>query len=150
MTEVRPPLVATLEWDGEQQFTGEVGQHTVSMDGSSHAAPTPVQLLALSLAGCMAIDLVHILTRGRHTVHSLSTTLTVRRAADEPRRFTHVRLDFVLAGQMLPEHVERAIHLSREKYCSVWNTFRQDIELEVGFTIEGLMPAPASSTRTTR
>ena len=43
---------------------------------------------------------------------------------------------------MLPEHVERAIDLSREKYCSVWNTFRQDIELVVAFTIEG--PASAS------
>ena len=135
MTEVRPPLVATLEWDGEQQFTGQVGKHEVSMDGSADAAPTPVQLLALSLAGCMAIDLVHILTRGRHTVTSLTTTFTGRRAPDDPRRFTHIRLDFGLQGQMLPEHVERALELSREKYCSVWNTFRQDVELEVGFTI---------------
>lgn len=148
MTEPRPPLVATLEWDGEQQFTGAVGQHSVSMDGTAHAAPTPVQLLALSLAGCMAVDLLVILTRGRHPVHSLLTRLTVRRAPEEPRRFTHVRLDFVLAGQMLPEHVERALDLSREKYCSVWNTLRQDIELEVGFTIEGLMPGPASGRTT--
>jgi putative redox protein len=148
MTEPRPPLVATLEWDGEQQFTGEVAQHTVSMDGTAHAAPTPVQLLALSLAGCMAVDLLVILTRGRHPVHSLRTRLTVRRAPEEPRRFTHVHLDFTLSGQMLPEHVERALDLSREKYCSVWNTFRQDIELEVGFTIEGLMPGPASERTT--
>ena len=136
MSEPRPPLVATLEWDGEQQFTGSVGKHTVGMDGSANAAPTPVQMLALSLAGCMAIDLVHILTRGRHAVHSLQTTMTVHRAAEEPRRFTRVHLDFTLAGEMLPEHVERAIDLSREKYCSVWNTFRQDIELMVAFTIE--------------
>jgi len=135
MTEVRPPLVATLEWDGEQQFTGQVGKHEVSMDGSADAGPTPVHLLALSLAGCMAIDLVHILTRGRHAVTSLSTTFTGRRSPDDPKRFTHIRLDFALQGHMLPEHVERAIQLSREKYCSVWNTFRQDVELEVGFTI---------------
>ncbi len=137
MSEPRPPLVATLEWDGEQQFTGSVGKHTVGLDGSADAAPTPVQFLALSLAGCMAIDLVHILTRGRHPVHSLQTTMTVHRAAEEPRRFTRVHLDFTLAGDMLPEHVERAIDLSREKYCSVWNTLRQDIELVVAFTIEG-------------
>jgi putative redox protein len=136
MSDARPPLVATLEWDDEQQFTGQVGRHEVSMDGSAHAAPTPVQLLALSLAGCMAIDLVHILTRGRHPVTSLRTTFTGHRAADDPKRFTRVRLDFVLKGEMLPEHVERAIQLSREKYCSVWNTFRQDIDLEVGYVIE--------------
>jgi putative redox protein len=129
--------VATLEWDGEQQFTAEVGKHKVSIDGSADAAPTPVQLLALSLAGCMAVDLVHILTKGRHPVYGLRTTMTVHRAAEEPRRFTRVHLDFTLSGQMQPEHVERAIDLSREKYCSVWNTLRQDIDLVVGFTIEG-------------
>jgi putative redox protein len=137
MSDVRPPLEATLEWDGGQQFTGMVGKHEVSMDGSAAAAPTPVQLLALSLAGCMAIDLVHILTRGRHTVTSLRTSLTGYRSEENPRRFTRIRLKFTLAGQLRPEHVERAIQLSREKYCSVWNTLRQDIELEVGFAIEG-------------
>jgi putative redox protein len=136
MADARPPLVAKLEWDGEEQYTGLIGKHEVSLDGSADAAPTPVHLLALSLAGCMAIDLVHILTRGRHQVTSLETTFTGRRADDEPRRFTHIRLDFVLKGQMQPEHVERAIQLSRDKYCSVWNSLRQDIELEVGFTIE--------------
>jgi putative redox protein len=136
MTDARPPLVATLEWDGEEQFTGQVGKHEVSIDGSADAAPTPIHLLALSIAGCMAIDLVHILTRGRHQVTLLQTTFTGRRAADEPRRFTHVRLDFVLKGQMLPEHVERAIQLSRDKYCSVWNTLRPDTELETSYTIE--------------
>jgi putative redox protein len=137
MTDVRPPLEATLEWDGEQQFTGIVGRHEVSMDGSAAAAPTPIHLLALSLAGCMAIDLVHILTRGRHPVTSLRTSLTGYRTDENPRRFTRIRLHFTLAGEMLPEHVERAIQLSREKYCAVWNTFRQDTDLEVGFTIEG-------------
>jgi putative redox protein len=137
MADVRPPVEATLEWDGEQQFTGVVGKHEVSMDGTAAAAPTPIQLLALSLAGCLAIDLVHILTRGRHAVTALSTKLTGYRAAENPRRFTRVHLDFTLSGDMLPEHVERALDLSREKYCSVWNTFRQDTELIVGFTIEG-------------
>ena len=135
MTEAGPSLEATLEWDGGQQFTGVVGKHAVSMDGSAAAAPTPVHLLALSLAGCMAIDLVHILTRGRHPITALTTRLTGYRAEEHPRRFTRIHLDFTLSGDMLPEHVERAIDLSREKYCSVWNTFRQDTELIVGFSI---------------
>jgi putative redox protein len=131
----RPALEAALEWNGDQRFTGQVGTHQVEMDGSAKAAPTPVHLLALSLAGCMAIDLAHILTKGRHPVTSLTTRFTGRRAADDPKRFTHVRLEFVLTGEMRPEHVERALALSREKYCSVWNTFRQDIELEVAYSI---------------
>jgi putative redox protein len=135
MADERPPVVATLEWDGEEQFTGRVGTHEVGLDSSADAAPTPIHLLALSIAGCMATDLVHILTRGRHPVTSLVTRFTGRRAPDEPRRFTHVRLEFALTGQMLPEHVERAIRLSRDKYCSVWHSLRPDIVLETGFTI---------------
>jgi putative redox protein len=134
MAEVRP-VSATLEWDGEQQFTGFVGKHEISLDGSAEAAPTPVQMLALALAGCMAIDVVHILTKGRHPVRSLKATFEGVRSAEEPRRFTKVRLDFELQGQMEPEHVERALDLSREKYCSVWATWRQDVELVTSFTI---------------
>ncbi len=134
MADVRP-VNATMEWDGEQQFTGFVGKHEVGLDGSAEAAVTPVQMLALSLMGCMSIDLVHILTRGRHKVTSLQTSFHGERANEDPKRFTRIRLEFELTGEMLPEHVERAIDLSREKYCSVWTSFRPDIELIVSFTI---------------
>ena len=106
-------------------------------DGAAGTGATPVQMLALSLAGCMAIDLVHILTRGRHPVASLSAEIRSERAVHDPKRFTRVYLDFTLTGGMLPEHVERAIDLSREKYCSIWATLRQDIELVVAYTITG-------------
>jgi putative redox protein len=136
MADAPPPLTATLEWDGEQQFTGQVGKHEVSIDGSAEAAPTPVQMLALSLAGCMSIDLVHILSRGRRDATSLSCRFVGERSSDNPKRFTRIRLEFTLTGAMEPEHVDRAIQLSREKYCSVWATFRPDIELDVTYTIQ--------------
>lgn len=126
---------AALEWDGELQFTGRVGKHDVGLDGSASTAPTPVQLLALSVAGCMAIDILHILTRGRHAVTSLKSSFSGERSADDPKRFTRIRLDFELSGQMQPEHVERAIDLSRQKYCSVWASLRPDIQLITSFTI---------------
>ena len=136
MAEVRP-VTATLEWSGDLKFTGRVGRQVVPIDGSASSAATPVQMLALSLAGCMAIDLVHILTRGRHPVTSLSAEIRAERAPEEPKRFTRVYLDYTVTGDMLPEHVERAIDLSREKYCSVWASLRQDIELIVAYTITG-------------
>ena len=135
MAEVRP-VNATMEWDGEQQFTGFTGKHEVGLDGSAEAATTPVQMLALSLMGCMSIDLLHILTRGRHKVTSLKTLFHGERSHDDPKRFTRISMEFELTGEMLPEHVERAIDLSREKYCSVWASFRPDTELIVSFTIK--------------
>jgi uncharacterized OsmC-like protein len=36
----------------------------------------------------------------------------------------------------VPDHViERAIELSRTKYCSVWNTIRPDVELRTSFVV---------------
>jgi len=135
MTEHRPPLTATLEWDGEQQFTGFIGKHEVSMDGAADAAITPVQMLALAVSGCMAIDLVHILERGRHGATSLKATFEGERATTEPKRFVRIRLRFTLTGPMKAEHVERALQLSREKYCSVWASMNPDIALETTFEI---------------
>ncbi len=131
-----PVMVARLEWDGEQQFTGFVGKHEVPIDGLQHAAASPMQLLAMSIAGCMAIDLLHILQRGRHAVTSLTVGFRGERAPDHPKRFTRVAMHFTLAGGMKPEHVERALQLSREKYCSVWNSLRPGTALETTFEIE--------------
>jgi putative redox protein len=135
MTEQRPPLAATLEWDGEEQFTGFIGKHEVAMDGQADAAVTPVQMLALAVSGCMAIDLVHILTRGRHAPTSLKAAFEGERAETPPRRFVRIRLHFTLAGPMTSEHVERALQLSRDKYCSVWASMNPDIALETTFEI---------------
>lgn len=136
MADQVPVMLARLEWDGELQFTGLVGKHEVPIDGSQHAAASPMQLLAASIAGCMGIDLVHILARGRHDCTALTVTFRGERAPDHPRRFTRIAMHFALSGAMEPEHVERALRLSRDKYCSVWNSLNPDTVLDTTFEIQ--------------
>ena len=107
----------------------------MTLDSASAAGPSPMQALGFALAGCMAMDVVHVLKKGRHDLRGLKTSLVAERAEDEPRRFTSVTLHFTVTGNVPPEPVQRAIDLSREKYCSVWNSLRQDIELKVTFTV---------------
>ncbi len=138
----KPPMTVTLEWDQNAlEFTGQAGKHEVSIDGATYAAASPMQLLALSLAGCMAIDVLHILTRGRHSVTALSTTFTGERAPEEPHRFVKIDLRFTIATSAGPEQIDRAFDLSRNKYCSVWNSLRQDIEFHVGYELKEQEPA---------
>jgi putative redox protein len=125
----------SLSWDHALEFTGEAGKHEVGIDGASYTAPSPMQMLALSLAGCMAIDVVHILTRGRHTISSLSASFTGERAPEEPHRFVRIDLRFSIATSAAAEQVQRALDLSRNKYCSVWNSLRQDIEFNVSYDL---------------
>jgi putative redox protein len=128
-------LTVSLAWDGNLEFTGLAGRHEVGIDGETAAAASPMQHLALALAACMAIDLVHILTRGRHTLTSLNATFVGERASVEPKRFTKIALHFTLATGAAPEIVDRAIQLSREKYCSVWGSLRPDTDLAVTYEI---------------
>ena len=66
---------------------------------------------------------------------------TPRRAQEHPRRLQTVQLHFDIRGDVPEAAVERAIASSRTTYCSVWASFRQDIELTVTFTIRPPMKA---------
>jgi putative redox protein len=132
----RPPVTLALEWKGGLRFAGSTVAGELLVDGDSAAGPSPVQLLAFALAGCMAADLVHILTRSRVPPSGVNVTFTGERALQDPRRFVSVGLRFEVEGDVPREKVERALTLSRETYCSVWHSLRPDIELQVSFEVK--------------
>lgn len=131
----RPPIHSTLTWQGDLRFRAVTGANEIIFDSESQAGPSPPQAVAMALAGCMAIDLADIVIKGRHPLTALEARLAGERAEDPPRRFTRFTLHFVVTGAV-PEHaVERAIRLSRDKYCSVWHSLRQDIQLDTTFEV---------------
>jgi putative redox protein len=136
MPDAVPAMNVTLTWDTGLEFTGQAGKHEIGIDGTQHAAVSPMQMLALAVSGCMAIDLVHIITRHHKTLTGLEARFTGERGQEDPKCFRRIHLHFVLNTDATPEQVDRAIQLSRGKYCSVWTSMRQDIELTVDYTIE--------------
>jgi putative redox protein len=131
----RPPITSTLTWQGDLRFRAATDSHAIIFDSDSEAGPSPPQAVAMALAGCMAIDLADIVIKGRHPLTALEARLTGERAADPPRRFTRITLHFVVGGNVPAHAVERAIQLSRDKYCSVWHSLRQDIQLDTTFEV---------------
>ena len=133
----KPPTVVELIWERDLVFDAPsvARPRPFKIDSDAAAGPSPMQLVAMGLAGCMAVDLVHILKKGRHDLRGLRVELRGKRAEEEPRRFTDITLLFEVAGTIAPEYVDRAIGLSRDKYCSVWHSLRQDIDLHVTFTL---------------
>ncbi|HKB13734.1 MAG TPA: OsmC family protein [Vicinamibacterales bacterium] len=127
----KPPAVVELTWIGDLKFAGTSGSVAITLDSAGVAGPSPVQTLALAFAGCMAMDVAHILTRGRYVFEALRARLVADRAPDEPHRIVRMTLHFVVRGEVPHAAVDHAIALSREKYCSVWHSMRQDIELTV-------------------
>ena len=126
-----PTVDLELTWERDLVFRGRTGALELLLDGNGREAVSPVQTLAFALASCMASDLVLILTRGRQPVDGLTARLHAERAAEDPRRLLRVELRFELRGAVPADKVQRAIDLSREKYCSVWHSLRSDIELVV-------------------
>ena len=131
----KPPTVIELVWEHDLVFGGRSADVRMTLDSVSEAGPSPMQALAFGLAGCMAMDVVHILKKGRHDLRGLRADLTGTRANDEPRRFTAITLHYTITGNVPDEQVERAIRLSRDKYCSVWHSLRQDLPFDVTFAV---------------
>jgi putative redox protein len=131
----KPPTVVELVWERDLVFSGNSGDVSMTLDSAGTAGPSPMQAVAFGLAGCMAMDVVVILRKGRHPLRGLRADLSGARADDDPRRFTAFTLHYTINGDIPSERVERAIQLSRQKYCSVWHSLRKDIALDVTFSV---------------
>jgi putative redox protein len=129
---VKPATLVDLTWTGGLAFTAAASNdRRVVIDGRSQSGLSPVELLAVATAGCMAVDVVHILGKSRQPPTALRAQCSGTRAETEPHRFIAVRLTFDIEGDVEQAVVDRAIQLSRDKYCSVWNSLREDTALDV-------------------
>jgi putative redox protein len=131
----KPRALVELVWEHDLVLSGQSGGVQMTLDSESEAGPSPMQALAFALAGCMSMDVVHVIQKGRYNLRGLRADLSATRAPTEPRRFTAISLHFIVTGDVPREKVERAIQLSREKYCSVWHSMREDIELDVTYAV---------------
>jgi len=87
--------------------------------GGHNLGPRPMELLLMGMGGCTAIDVVNILQKARQDLRGCELQIDAERADNDPKVFTTIRVHFILTGNNLSaKHVERAIHLSAEKYCS--------------------------------
>lgn len=115
-------MQARVKWVEGLTFLGESASgHQVLMDGNAgDKAPSPMEMVLMSVGGCSAIDVVSILQKGRNDVRDCEVKLTSERREEAPRLFTHINLHFIVTGKDLSDKiVERAVNLSAEKYCSV-------------------------------
>ncbi len=115
-----------VRWTGDgMSFLAETGSnHTIVMDGPPDAggrnlAPRPMEMVLAGTGGCTAFDVVMILQKGRHEVTNCEVTLKADRADTDPKVFTRINFHYRVTGRNLKtDVVERAVKLSKEKYCS--------------------------------
>ena len=137
----RPPMSSSntrtvrLRWAGEGLvFRGGADDGPeVIIDSAGSEGASPMQQLLLSLAGCMGIDVVLILQKARVPLEALEVEVVGERADGVPRKFVAIELVYRLKGPG-SEHeakLQRAIDLSRDKYCSVLHSLDPDIAFSI-------------------
>jgi len=123
----------------EKRFVGiSSSGHAIVMDGSEgKTAPSPIELLLLGLAGCTASDILAILHKKRQQVTGVEVRTEAERAADPPRVYTAIHLEYLVCGHNVSEKaVQDAIRLSKDKYCSASAMLVKTAAITAGYRIE--------------
>lgn len=119
-------MQAKVDWKGDLAFEGRADTgFTIDLDaesevGGNDAGFRPIELMAVSLAGCTAMDVISILKKKRQDVTGFEVRVDADRADDHPKVITNAAIDYLVAGHQIDEKaVQRAIQLSAERYCPV-------------------------------
>ena len=118
-------MKARVKWIEGVAMLGESDSgHAVVMDGAPDAGGRnlgvrPMEMLLIGMGGCTQVDVITILRKARQQVSDCIVELEAERAETDPKVFTRIHAHFIVTGRSLDaRHVERAIRLSAEKYCS--------------------------------
>src|SRR3954451_25491372 len=118
-------MKARAKWVENVTFVAETGSgHSLVVDGAPEAGgrnigPRPMELVLAGTAACTAFDVVWILKKARQPVTDCVVDAEAQRAPEEPKVFTAIHLVYRVRGRGLAKaQVERAVRLSKEKYCS--------------------------------
>ena len=130
----------TVTWKGEGLlFEGKTGNGRVDLvsglDAGAEGA-RPMELLAVALGGCTAMDVLSILDKMRQPVEGMSVEVRGTRAEEHPKRYTALEVVYRFRGDLDEAKVARAIELSEIRYCSVAATLRPGVPIASRFEIE--------------
>jgi putative redox protein len=134
---------ATAKWIDGVSFVAETGSgHALVVDGAAEAGgrnmgPRPMELVLAGTATCTAFDVVWILKKARQPVSDCVVEAEAERAPEDPKVFTRIHLRYRIRGQGLNRaQVERAVKLSKEKYCSATLMLAKTAEITFEVAIE--------------
>ena len=132
-------MEANVRWEKDLIFTGLADSgYPVKLDSDSspETGVGPVELIAIALAGCTAMDVISILTKKKEQVKSFDVKVKAERASDYPKVITHASLEYLVVGHNINEGaLLKAIDLSVKKYCPVHAMLEKAFPIEMNYSI---------------
>ncbi len=130
-------------WNDKLAFTGKGEKNfTMPLDaetsvGGQESGFEPMELIAIGLAGCTAMDTISILQKKRQQVTAFEVQVHAERAMDFPKVFTNITIEYLVEGQNVdPAAVERSIELSATKYCPAQAMLNKACHIEHKYSIK--------------
>jgi putative redox protein len=126
------------EWQGGGAFIAKNPRGGSVQMGTLNDKPgvSPMEIILVGLAGCTGVDIVDILEKKRQPLKALKVKVRGNRREEYPRIFTEIEITYLIWGDGInPQAVERAIHLSEEKYCSVSAMLRPVVQITSTYQI---------------
>lgn len=133
---------AKVTWKSGLSFTGTADSGfniplDVSVDhGGAGSGTSPMEMVLIGLGGCTAMDVISILKKKQQDVSNFEVVLHAERAADHPKVFTDITLEYIVTGHNVDlEALKRAVELSETKYCSVNGMIKKSAEIHTKCTV---------------
>jgi putative redox protein len=133
---------AKVEWKRGLSFEGTADSGfslplgTSRQEGGEEDGFRPMELILIGLAGCTSMDVISIMKKKQQDVTKFELKLHADRAAEHPKVFTHIEMEYVLTGKNLdPVAASRSVELSEMKYCPVMAMLRKAAEIKTKITL---------------
>ncbi len=133
---------AQIEWAEKMSFNVEINGHKMVIDalenvGGENNGPQPKPLLLVALGGCTSMDVISILAKMRVTPEDFRVEVIGEQTNEHPKHYNKLHIKYFFKGKDLPkDKIEKAIHLSQERYCGVSAMLGKAAELSHEFFIE--------------
>lgn len=132
----------TIDWLSDMAFETEVNGHKIYLDasenvGGKNLGPRPKPFMMVALAGCTGMDVVSILKKMRVSYDALSIKVEGELTEEHPKKFAGMKVIYNFKGKDLSrEKIEKAVNLSKERYCGVSANYKESFPVSHEINIE--------------
>ena len=126
----------SINWLQNMAFETSVNGHKIILDsseenGGQNLGPRPKAFMLVALGGCTGMDVVSLLKKMRVNYKSLEIIVEGDTADEHPKKFLKMKIIYNFTGIDLPiEKIQKAVDMSREKYCGVYASYKDSIDIE--------------------
>ncbi len=129
----------SMKWVDGMSFEADIEGYKITIDsdpefGGQNKGPKPKPLMMVSLAGCTGMDVVSLMNKMRVEYDSVNIIVEGELTEEHPKHFTRMKVIYEIKGKNVDRgKVEKAVNLSKDKYCGVSYSYKQvmDVEYEI-------------------